>query len=561
MRSLGASGIFEIFIPGLKEGVKYKFEIRTCTGDLKIKSDPFGYMSELRPSTASIVTQVDRYEWKDLDWMLKRKEMKESQPMLIYEVHLGSWKRKEDGSFLNYRDLAHELSNYCLDMGFTHIELMPILEHPFDESWGYQVTGFFAPTSRFGSPEDFQYFVDHLHRKGIGVILDWVPGHFPSDDFGLALFDGSALFEHGDPRKGMHPHWQTCIFNFGRYEVSNFLIASALFWLEVMHIDALRVDAVASMLYLDYGRNEGEWIPNEYGGRENLEAIEFIKHVNSIVHQRCPGAAMIAEESTAFPGISHPVDLGGLGFDMKWSMGWMNDTLSYFEKDPLFRHHHHNHLTFYLLYAFSERFVLVLSHDEVVHGKKSLIGKMPGDLWQKFAGLRLLYSYMICQPGKKLLFMGGEFAQWNEWYSQVSIEWDLLNFPYHAGVQQCVRSINHFYQEEKSLWAYDFDWRGFEWVDFNDYQNSVICYLRKSDDQVLLCIHNFTPVFHPHYRIQLRRVESAIEVFNTDDESFGGSGKGNTHIEIIQDSEGNRVALDLALSPLATQVIRVHFQS
>ncbi len=563
MRSMGSSGIWELFVPGLGEGEKYKFEIRTQAGDIRVKSDPFAYSSELRPDTASVVADVASYSWGDQGWLADREKRKGvSQPMVVYEVHLGSWK-KRDGFFLNYRDLARELVDYCLMMGYTHVELLPIQEHPLDESWGYQVSGFYAVTSRFGTPKDFQWFVDHLHQHGIGVILDWVPGHFPTDDFSLARFDGTALFEHEDPRLGFHPHWSTHIFNFGRFEVSNFLIANALFWFDVMHIDGLRVDAVASMLYLDYGREEGEWIPNKYGGKENLEAIEFLKHFNSIVHQIFPGALTIAEESTAFTGVTHSVDQGGLGFDFKWNMGWMNDTLRYFSKDMIYRHYHHNDLTFGLLYAFSERFILVLSHDEVVHGKNSLMGKMPGDMWQQFANMRLLYSYMICQPGKKLLFMGGDIGQWNEWKCTGEIEWFLLRYPTHHGLQTMIRELNHLYRDEAPLWEKDFDHTGFSWVDFSDQQNSVISYLRKSSQGQtqgqLLCVHNFTPSFHSEYILPLRNVSSIQEIFNSDASKYGGSGKENPQPAILTDHHGYASALKIQLAPLATMIFKVTF--
>ncbi|MGE5196396.1 MAG: 1,4-alpha-glucan branching protein GlgB [Anaerolineae bacterium] len=560
MRSMGACGVWELFIPGLKEGEKYKFEIKTQGGDVKVKADPFAMFSELRPNTASIIFDVDRYLWGDQEWIQRRSSSKEAQPLLIYEVHLGSWRKKE-GAFYNYRELAPMLAHYCKEMGFTHIELMPIAEHPLDESWGYQVTGFYATTSRYGIPEDFQYFVDHLHREGIGVILDWVPAHFPMDDFSLAQFDGSYLYEHADPRKGFHPHWNTYIFNYGRHEVCNFLIASALFWFDKMHIDGLRVDAVASMLYLDYGRNEGEWIPNQYGGRENIEAIEFIKHLNSVVHQRFPGILMCAEESTAFTGVSHPLESGGLGFDLKWNMGWMNDTLRYFNKDPFFRHYHHNELTFGLIYAFSEHFILVLSHDEVVHGKGSLISKMPGDDWQKFANMRLLYSYMICQPGKKLLFMGGEIGQWNEWYCKEELHWFLLKFPYHQGLQKFVKKMNAFYLKAHALWDFDSEGRGFEWIDFSDRKNSVISYLRKGKACYLCCVHNFTPTYFPEYFIRL--VDAAIvrEVFNTDGEEFGGGGKINETLRMVYDGSSRPIGFNIQLAPLATMIFEVSFDA
>jgi 1,4-alpha-glucan branching enzyme len=550
MRSLGGCGVWELFVPGLDVGEKYKFEIKTRDGRLLIKQDPFALSSEMRPLTASVIAATESHEWADREWIEMRKENNLNRPINIYEVHLGSWKKKE-GRFLNYREIARELALYCNEMGFTHVELLPVSEHPFDESWGYQVTGFFSVTSRFGSPCDFQYFVDHLHQHNIGVILDWVPGHFPTDSFSLAEFDGTSLYEHADPRQGFHPHWNTCIFNFGRHEVSNFLIASALFWLDVYHIDGLRVDAVASMLYLDYGRNEGEWIPNCYGGKENLEAIEFLKHANSLVHKQFPGCLMIAEESTSFRGISHPLEHGGIGFDLKWNMGWMNDTLRYVQKEPIFRAHHHNDLTFGLLYAFSEKFVLVLSHDEVVHGKRSLLSKMPGDMWQKFANLRLLYSYMMCQPGKKLFFMGGEIGQWNEWHCNHEIEWMLLDFPTHRGLHHCVKEINHLYLAHNAFWSNDFTYHGFEWVDFHDASNSVISYLRKSHDEVLFCIHNFTPQYHGHYVVPLRGVARMEEIFNSDDVRYGGSGKVQQGVII----ESGHCALCLA--PLATAIYKV----
>ncbi len=559
MRQLGSSGVWELFIPGLKSHEKYKFEIFTKEGHLKIKSDPYALFSEQRPATASMTFDVNSYQWEDQKWMQDRALMlKGSFPMSIYEVHLGSWK-KRGHHFLNYREIAPELSSYCKMMGFTHVELLPISEHPFDESWGYQVTGFFAVTSRYGTPEDFQFFVDYLHKENIGVILDWVPAHFPTDDFSLAQFDGSYLYEHADPRQGFHPHWNTYIFNYGRFEVVNFLIASALFWLDKMHVDGLRVDAVASMLYLDYGRKEGEWIPNRFGGNENLEAIECIKHLNSIVHERFPDALTIAEESTSFTGVTHALEGGGLGFNMKWNMGWMNDTLRYFHKDPLFRPYHQNDLTFALLYAFSEKFILPLSHDEVVHGKGALLAKMPGDDWQKFANLRLLYSYQICQPGKKLLFMGAELGQWSEWNCKHEIAWDLLRFERHAMLQRFFKEINHFYKEHPALWELDFDHAGFEWIDFSDRQNAVISYLRKGSSQFLFIVHNFTPNFVPDYVISLPNVASIQEVFNSDREEYWGSGKINPAVEILESAEGKAVCVKLQLSPLATMCFEVKF--
>ncbi len=557
MRCLAESGVWEIFIPGLAEGEKYKFEVKTQAGEILVKADPLAYASELRPATASKVANLERFCWDDGEWLARRlQQRRKAQPMTIYEVHLGSWKMN-NGCLLNYRELALQLAAYCQEMGFTHVELLPIQEHPLDESWGYQVSGFYAVTSRFGTPEDFQWFVNHLHKNGVGVILDWVPGHFPTDKFSLGRFDGTSLYEHEDPRQGFHPHWGTYIFNFGRKEVANFLIANALYWFEQMHIDGLRVDAVASMLYLDYGRENGEWIPNKYGSKENIEAIEFFKHLNSIVHQHFPGVCMIAEESTSFMGVTHPVEQGGLGFDMKWNMGWMNDTLRFFQKDMLFRQHHHNDLTFGLLYAFSEKFVLVLSHDEVVHGKKSLIGKMPGDLWQKFANLRLLLSYMVCQPGKKLLFMGGEIGQWNEWNCKGEIEWGLLQYPTHHGLQTMVKELNHLYLENSCLWEHDFDYTGFEWVDFADVKNSVISYLRKGSTGRFLCVHNFTPAYFAEYTVPITHFATVEEVFNSDHTSYGGTGKINPHPHVLYTHSGHPQAINIQLAPLATMIFRI----
>lgn len=558
MRSLGGCGVWELFVPGLKAGEKYKFEIFSHVGDLSVKADPFALSSEMRPKTASVVADVNQFQWSDQDWIQKRPLQNKNRPMSVYEVHLGSWK-KHEGKFLNYRELAHELASYCNEMGFTHVELLPIAEHPLDESWGYQVTGFFSVTSRFGTPTDFQYFVNHLHQHQIGVIVDWVPGHFPTDDFALARFDGTALYEHEDPRQGFHPHWNTLIFNFGRREVANFLLASALFWFDFYHVDGLRVDAVASMLYLDYGRDDGNWIPNCYGGKENLDAIEFLKHANSVIHSQYPGCLTIAEESTSFSGISHALEWGGLGFDFKWNMGWMNDTLRYIEKDPMYRVYHHNDLTFGLLYAFSEHFVLVFSHDEVVHGKRSLLSKMPGDMWQKFANLRLLLSYQMCQPGKKLLFMGGEIGQWNEWYCKSEVEWMLLEFPTHKGLQTCVKELNKQYLKEPALWADDFSYHGFEWIDFRDEKNSVISYLRKGQGETLLCVHNFTPSFHHDYVVHARGVRFIEEIFNTDDARYGGSGKTHLPAKILHDNQQTPYALQLSLAPLATTIYRIQY--
>lgn len=560
MRSLGSSGIWELFVPGLEEKEKYKFHILTQEDRSHIKADPMGNSFELRPKNASIVTRVDDFRFTDEKWLQKRATINPHKtPLLIYEVHLGSWKKKPDGSFLNYRELAHELASYVSSMHFTHVELLPVMEHPLDESWGYQVTGFFAPTSRFGTVEDFQYFVNYLHEHNIGVILDWVPAHFPSDAHGLKQLDGSSLYEHEDPRKGFHPHWHTHIFNYARHEVSNFLIASALFWLDKMHVDGLRVDAVASMLYLDYGREMGNWIPNAFGGKENLEAIEFIKHLNAIIHEKFKGVIICAEESTSFPGISQPLETGGLGFDFKWNMGWMNDTLLYFSKDCIYRKFHHQLLTFGLLYAFSEQFLLVLSHDEVVHGKASLLSKMPGDLWQKFANLRLLYSYMVCQPGKKLLFMGGEIGVWQEWNVKAMLDWHLLDYPSHLGLKTFVEKMNAFYLNHPSLWEKDDSSEGFEWVDFADQGHSVISYLRKSSTAYLAVVHNFTPNTTENYFIRLGNLVMIREVFNTDDKSFGGSGQVDSKAQIVHTEEGKPWGFTLTLPPLATVIFEVHF--
>lgn len=561
MRVLGSSGVWEIFIPGLKEGEKYKFEIKTDTGAILVKSDPYAYSAELRPLTASTVANINRFAWSDDAWIKKRQASQNApKPINIYEVHLGSWKR-ENGHFMNYRTIAIHLAAYCREMGFTYIELMPIQEHPLDESWGYQVSGYYACTSRFGTPEDFQWFVNHLHECEIGVILDWVPGHFPTDNFSLGQFDGTALYEHVDPRQGFHPHWNTYIFNYGRHEVSNFLIGNALYWLEKMHVDGLRVDAVASMLYLDYGRQAGEWIPNVFGGKENLEAIEFLKHLNSVVHERFPGILMIAEESTSFPRVTGLPRDGGLGFDLKWNMGWMNDTLNYFSEDMIFRHYHQHNLTFGLLYAFSEKFCLVLSHDEVVHGKQSLLSKMPGDTWQRFANLRLLYSYMMCQPGKKLIFMGAELGMWNEWNVKAELEWFLLQYPIHQGLQQMIKELNHFYLAHSALFEKDFSFEGFEWVDFSDRQNSVVSYLRKGGGAILLCVHNFTPQFHGNYHLNLKNLSSIEEVFNSDEMKYGGSGKTKLETVIECDENHRASSLKLSLAPLATMIFRVNFWS
>jgi 1,4-alpha-glucan branching enzyme len=532
MRTLGNSGIWEIFVPGLQVGQNYKFEIKTKEGALLEKIDPFAFYAEVRPKTASKIYELEGYQWQDSQWMEARKTKNhKKEPVSIYECHLGSFMRnfEEGNRFMTYRELAPIIANYVKELGYTHIELLPITEHPLDISWGYQVTGFFAPTSRFGSPKDFMYFVDYMHQEGIGVLLDWVPAHFPKDAHGLAKFDGTCLYEHEDPRQGEHKDWDTLIFNYGRNEVKNFLISSALFWMDKYHIDGLRVDAVASMLYLDYSRKSDEWVPNKYGGRENLEAMEFLKYLNSICEKRFPGTMNIAEESTAFPAVSKPCSENGLGFTFKWNMGWMNDTLSYFQKDPVYRSYHHNDLTFPLVYAFTENFVYVLSHDEVVHGKGNLINKMPGDFWQKFANLRLLFSMMWAMPGKKLLFMGTDFGQWNEWNSNQSLDWHLLEFDSHRGIQRLISHLNYLYRTEESLHVKDCESDGFEWISFQDVNHSVISWVRKgnSHDELTLFVANFTPVPHKNYRVGVPREGYYKEILNSDSEMYFGSNVGN----------------------------------
>lgn len=527
-----SSGIWVLFIPGLKEGEMYKFEIKTKNGAILQKADPYAFYSELRPKTASIVYTLENYKWNDDEWLeMRRTQDFLNRPVSIYEVHLGSWMRvpEEGDRFLTYREFAEKLIPYAKEMGFTHIELMPVEEHPYDQSWGYQVTGYYAPTSRFGTPRDLQYFVDKCHQAGLGVILDWVPGHFPKDAHGLINFDGTALYEHEDPRKGEHPHWGTKIFNYGRHEVKNFLISNALYWLDKFHFDGLRVDAVASMLYLDYGRTGGDWIPNCYGGRENLEAIEFMKHLNSIVYHYFPGVMMIAEESTSWPGVSRPTYLGGLGFGFKWNMGWMHDVLNYMKKDPVHRKYHHNLLTFSLLYAWSENFILPFSHDEVVHGKGSLISKMPGDYWQKFANLRALYTYMWGHPGKQMLFMGQEFGQFAEWSSSKSLDWHLLAFEKHAGLRNCVKDLNKIYARERAFWERDFVPQGFDGINCDDCDNSVLSFIRYSADpkDYLVFVINFTPVPRERYILGVPDYCFYEEIFNSNAVEYGGSGTGN----------------------------------
>jgi 1,4-alpha-glucan branching enzyme len=531
MRSLGSSGIWELFVPDIAGGTKYKFEIRTQEGRLRIKADPVAFAAEVPPANASVVHR-SKHEWSDSEWLEARKRADPlREPMSIYEVHLGSWRRNpaEGNRSLDYLELADELSDYVRDLNFTHVELMPVMEHPFSGSWGYQVTGYFAPTSRFGSPDDFRCFVDRLHRNGVGVILDWVPAHFPRDDWALAQFDGTALYEHDDPRRGAHPDWGTLIFNLSRNEVRNFLLSNALYWLKEHHADGLRVDAVASMLYLDYSRKEGEWVPNEHGGRENLEAVEFLKDVNATIYGREPGIVSAAEESTAWPGVSRPTYLGGLGFGFKWNMGWMHDTLTYFQKDPVYRRFHHHTLTFSLMYAFSENFILPLSHDEVVHGKRSLLDKMPGDRWQKFANLRSLYAYMWAHPGKKLLFMGGELAEWEEWNYDGSLHWNLLESAEHQGVQSLVRDLNGTYRAQPALYQLDDSPEGFRWLEANDAGANVLAFARldAKGEKPVVCVLNLSPVPRYDYRVGMPACCRWREVVNTDSTFYGGSGVGN----------------------------------
>ncbi|MGW8287227.1 MAG: 1,4-alpha-glucan branching protein GlgB [Desulfobulbales bacterium] len=564
MRSLDSSGIWEIFIPGISDNQLYKFEIRTQYKDLLIKSDPFQFFGELRPKTASIVRSIENYAWNDDDWLEKRRSSKPyDQPISIYEVHLGSWRRdpNDPERFLTYREVADALVPYVKDMGFTHIELMPVMEHPLDESWGYQVTAYYSITSRYGTPEEFMYLVDLCHQNDIGVILDWVPAHFPSDAHSLSRFDGTALYEHQDPRQGTHPEWGTMIFNYGRKEVSNFLIANALFWFDKYHVDGLRVDAVASMLYLDYSRKEGEWIPNCYGGRENIDAVEFLRHLNSIIYDHYPNVMMIAEESTSFFGVSKPADVGGLGFGFKWNMGWMNDTLNYISKDPLYRKFHHNALTFSLYYAFSENFILSISHDEVVHGKRSLLAKMPGDLWQQFANLRAFFLLQWCHPGKKLIFMGSEFGQWSEWYCKTSLDWHLAEqYDLHSQLQDFVRALNHLYQKNLSLWQDDFSYNGFKWLDFNDVDNSVISFARYGYDHRdhVVCIFNFTPQVITNYKLGVPENVSYEEIFNSDFHAYGGSNVLNINrLEAVDEPFGFApYHVNLTLPPLGGIILK-----
>jgi len=559
MRCRGSSGIWELFIPGLAIDARYKYEIRHGDSGLTVlKADPYAQRSELRPRTASIVSGQSNFSWSDQLWLEHRNRRDwQHAPLSVYELHAGSWRRAEDGRFMNWKALAHRLIPYVKELGFTHIELMPIAEHPLDESWGYQTTGYYSPSSRFGYADDLRYFIDCAHRYNIGVILDWVAGHFPKDDHGLAQFDGSALYEHRDERQAEHPDWGTLTFNFGRNEVKNFLFANALYWFREFHIDGLRVDAVASMIYLDYSRKDDEWVPNHYGGNENLEAIAFLRELNEVVHKQFPGAVMIAEESTAWPQVSRPTWVGGLGFSMKWNMGWMHDSLLYVQKDPIYRRYHHDLLTFSALYAHHENFMLPLSHDEVVHGKRSLLEKMPGDDWQKFANLRLLYLFMYTWPGKKLLFMGGEFAQRDEWDCQKSLDWQLMGIDRHQGVTRLVTDLNYLYRRHAALYYYDFEERGFQWIECHDSQQSVLSYQRKSAFEIIIVVLNFTPEPRHNYRIGIPHEGIYRELINSDSEFYAGSNMGNTG---LVHSEGKAWmdqphSLVLLLPPLAGLVL------
>ena len=557
----GSSGVWELFMPGLSVGQPYKYEIRTRDhGHILLKTDPYGQHFEQRPATASRVPAQQPYTWQDADWIQQRRDSDwQKDPISIYEVHLGSWKRDENGHFLNYRQLATELVEHVSMAGFTHIELLPITEHPLDASWGYQTTGYFAPTSRFGEPDDFRFFVDHCHQHHIGVLLDWVPAHFPRDSHGLANFDGTALYEHSDPRRGEHSDWGTLIYNYGRNEVKNFLLASAVYWLEEFHLDGLRVDAVASMLYHDYSRDAGEWLPNIYGGRENLEAVAFLRELNTITHAEFPGTMIMAEESTAWPGVSRPVDTGGLGFSMKWNMGWMHDTLRYMSHDAIHRQYHHNDLTFGLLYAFTENFVLPFSHDEVVHGKQSMLYKQPGDDWQRFANLRLLYTYMFTFPGKKLLFMGNEIAQGREWNFDASVEWYLLEYASHSGMLTLVSDLNNLYRNRSELHRHDFSHDGFEWIDSNASELSVLSYLRRDGDSFIVVVLNFTPVPRHDYRVGVPVAGNYRELLNSDSSYYAGTDVGNSG-EIATEPvsfNGRPHSLSLLLPPLAGIVLKI----
>ncbi|MFT4105644.1 MAG: 1,4-alpha-glucan branching protein GlgB [Lacrimispora sp.] len=571
MKRLGDSGIFELFVPGLKIGTIYKYEIKHTNTDVQLKSDPYGNYCELRPASASVVWDIGTYQWSDQEWMKKRaKSSAKQQPMSIYEVHLGSWLRREPeldeagkpvvgSEFYNYREIAEKLAEYVMDMGYTHIEVLPVMEHPLDASWGYQVTGYYAPTSRYGTPDDFMYFMDYMHKQGIGVILDWVPAHFPRDSFGLANFDGTCVYEHKDPRQGAHPHWGTLIYNYGRPQVKNFLIANALFWAEKYHADGIRMDAVASMLYLDYGKNPGEWVPNIYGGHENLEAVEFLKHLNSIFKGRKDGAVLIAEESTSWPKITADVKEDGLGFDYKWNMGWMHDFTGYMQCDPYFRRHHYGELTFSMLYAYSEDFILVFSHDEVVHGKGTIMGKMPGeDLEEKAANLKAAYGFMTGHPGKKLLFMGQEFGQIREWSENRSLDWDILEYPLHSQVKDYVKALNLLYTSQPALYQFDSDPEGFEWVECTDSENSIIAFLRKTKkkEETLLFVCNFDTIAHEKFPVGVPFEGKYKEILNSDAAVFGGEGRVNARVRTSKKKEADERpnSIEITVAPLSVMV-------
>ena len=563
MQNLGSSGLWELFMPQLTVGDLYKFEVKGQDGFLGEKADPFAFASELRPRTASVVWDNDTYDWQDGDWMSKRRDFKwDSSPINTYEVHLGSWMRdsSDHDRWLTYRELVDKLVPYVKDMGFTHVEFLPLTEHPFDGSWGYQTIGYFCPTSRFGSPNDLKFLIDAFHKEDIGVILDWVPAHFPKDAHGLAYFDGSHLYEHEDPRKGEHMDWGTLIFNYGRNEVRSFLLSSAMYWADVFHMDGIRVDAVASMLYLDYSREADQWVPNEFGGRENLEAVSFLKKFNEVIHDEYPGFLTFAEESTAWPMVSRPTYLGGLGFDLKWNMGWMHDSLEYFTKESIHRKYHHNSITFSLLYAFNENFILPFSHDEVVHGKGSMVDKMPGDMWQKFANVRTLYTYMYTHPGKVLLFQGCEFGQWTEWNCQESLQWHLTQWKDHSSLQQLVKDLNRLSKELKPLHEIDFAWEGFEWIDSHDSDQSIVSYYRKGKDpeDIVVCLFNLTPVVREKYRTGVPQAGYYQEVLNSDAELYGGSNVGNAGGVQSEDIPwmGLDQSIEVSLPPLSGLILR-----
>ncbi len=561
MRARGGSGVWELFIPGIESGSLYKYEIlNRNTGEILEKIDPYSQQYEYRPATASITTEADDYQWQDDDWLSSRKEDNwQHSPMSVYELHLGSWQRGDKGQFLNYREIAHRLVDYIKPLGFTHIELMPITEHPLDASWGYQATGYFAPTSRFGTINDFKYFVNYCHQYHIGILVDWVPAHFPKDAHGLAQYDGSALYEHEDPRLGEHQDWGTLIYNLGRNEVKNFLFSSALFWLDKFHIDGLRVDAVASMLYLDYSREDGEWLPNKHGGNENLEAIDFIKELNHHTHVEYPGTLVIAEESTSWPQVTRPSWLGGLGFTMKWNMGWMHDILSYMQMDPIHRHYHHDKLTFGLLYSFTENFMLPFSHDEVVHGKGSMLGKMPGDDWQQFANLRLLYTFLFTYPGKKLLFMGCEFGQRAEWAYDKALQWHELESNSHRGIKELIAQLNKLYTQVPALHYYDFDAQGFDWVDCHDSAQSILIYQRNGPDDSVIIILNFTPIIRENYRIGVPFSGHYEELLNSDSSYYDGTNIGNSN-PIISEAipwMDKEHSINITLPPMAGLIIKM----